>query len=96
MAAEPFSRDPAEIAARHERDRRQLILEYKATFAGTRGRKVLKDMQKFCGYLKPEATQGVSREEVYRRSAGKNLMFYIMDKVESTMQPKRKEPREES
>ena len=67
--------------------RQQLILDYKATFAGTRGARVLEDLQRVYGWDKPTAGPGITLEEVYRRECMKHPVYHIRAMLASEVRP---------
>lgn len=79
MADEPFS-SAKEIAEQSEKERRQLVLDYRAIFNGERGQKVLADLHKKFGFARPSAVAGMRNEEVWLRE-GMKLPLYEIERM---------------
>ena len=76
MSREPFSHED-EIAQQQEAMRKQLSIDYKATFAGTRGQRVLDDLKRLFGFDKPSASYGMKNEDVWLREGMKLPLYHI-------------------
>lgn len=84
-AHEPFSDTPhdhaAEIAKQKAGERRQLALDYAATFSGTRGQKVLNDLKKLFGFNRASALPGMKSKHVWHREGMKLPLWHIEQQV---------------
>jgi hypothetical protein len=81
--AEPFSHDD-ELAKQGEQERRQLVLDYKGTFAGERGQRVLNDLKRLFGHNKPSAVPGMRNEDVWLREGMKMPIYHIESRLSMT------------
>lgn len=79
MAEEPFS-SAKEIAEQSEKERRQLVLDYRAVFNGERGQKVLADLHKKFGFARPSAVTGMRNEDVWLRE-GMKMPFHEIERM---------------
>jgi hypothetical protein len=83
MSHEPFtSHDHAkEVREQADARRRQLSLDYAATFAGTRGEAVLNDLKRLFGFNKPSAVAGMRNEDVWLREGMKLPLYHIQHQL---------------
>jgi len=90
MSEEPFS-SAKEIAAQTDKERRQLVLDYRATFNSDRGQKVLADLHRKFGFSRPSAVAGMRSEEVWLRE-GMKLPLYEIERMRTLVfKPKRRQ-----
>jgi hypothetical protein len=89
---EPFSGRPAQASEDVLKLKRQLILDYKNTFAGDRGKRVWEDLQKRFGYGKWPAADSHDHEVIARRVFMQGPLFYIQTQLDATLsdKPRRK------
>ena len=92
MNGEPFS-SAREIAAQGERERRQLVLDYKAVFNCERGLQVLADLHRKFGFARPSAVAGMRSEEVWLREGMKMPLFEI-ERMRSLTFRQRRRPKQ--
>lgn len=64
---------------------RQLIIDYKQVFAGTRGARVLQDLKDAYNFDRPTASSGTGRTEVFRREAMKHPIYHILARVNAVL-----------
>ncbi len=86
--AEPFSHDE-ELAKQSAQARRQLIIDYKVTFAGDRGERVWNDLSRLFGFEQPSGSAGMSHGDVMLREGMKMPLWYIK-KMREMKRPERK------
>lgn len=91
MADEPFS-SAREIAAQGERERRQLVLDYKGLFNSPRGQKVLADLQRKFGFGRPSAVAGMRNEDVWLRE-GMKMPLHEIERMRSMIFRKNAKPK---
>ena len=93
MPREPFShadelaQQTAELSAQQ---RKQIVLDYKNTFAGERGQRVLADLNRLFGFNKPSGAYGMSHGDVMLREGMKMPLWHIQHRLEETFAPKRR------
>lgn len=78
----PFNPDD-EIAKQADQERRQLVLDYKATFAGERGQRVLNDMKRIFGFERPSAAYGMTHGDVMLREGMKMPIYHIESRLKT-------------
>lgn len=93
MPREPFSHADelaTQAAQLNEQQRKQLVLDYKNTFAGERGQRVLADLKRLFGFDKPSGAYGMAHGDVMLREGMKMPLWHIQKQLDQTFQPKRR------
>lgn len=81
--SQPFNPDD-ELARQAETERKQLVLDYKATFAGERGQRVLNDMKRIFGFERPSGAYGMTHGDVMLREGMKMPIYHIEQRLKTT------------